>query len=147
MEVLLQRKFCCNESKARKRSNRYLSICDRTASVKPAELVPVLKSAYGIDGARGGLGSSLRGYMTSGNGIELLWTDATGEHEATLTWNKVASILLFLIRKGVIAKPFPLSLARAGMDAIQLCRTARSKRAREATHRKYLVFRRATRPA
>lgn len=94
MEVLLQRK----QGEETLKPLIYQFVTEQHP-VKPAELVPVLKSAYGIGGARGGLGSSLRGYMTSGNGIELLWTDATGEHEATLTWNKVASILLILIRR------------------------------------------------
>ncbi|MDU4697602.1 MAG: hypothetical protein E6Y08_17480, partial [Paenibacillus sp.] len=78
--------------------------------VKPADLVPVLKNAYGIGGARGELGFGLQGYMTNSKGIELLWTDANGEHETTLTWNKVASTLLTLIREGRYSEnlpPFP----------------------------------------
>lgn len=78
--------------------------------VKPADLAPVLKTAYGIGGARGDLGFGLHGYMTSGKGIELMWTDGNGPHEATLTWNKMASVLLTLIREGRYSDnlpPFP----------------------------------------
>ncbi|TYA15559.1 helicase [Paenibacillus faecis] len=48
--------------------------------------------------------------MTSGKGMELMWTDANGQHEVTLTWNKVASVLLTLIREGRYSEnlpPFP----------------------------------------
>lgn len=102
LEVLLQRKQ--GEDTLKPRIYQFVT---EHHPVKSADLVPVLKSAYGIGGARGELGSGLQGYMTNSKGIELLWTDATGEHETTLTWNKVASILLTLIREGRYSKSLP----------------------------------------
>ncbi|MDF2923885.1 MAG: hypothetical protein K0R57_2799 [Paenibacillaceae bacterium] len=68
--------------------------------VKAAELVPVLKNAYGIGGTWSDLGNGLKRYMTTGKGIELGWIDASGKQEAALTWNKVAAMVLRLIREG-----------------------------------------------
>lgn len=105
LEVLLQRSQ--GEETIKPRIYQFVT---EHHPVKPADLVPVLKNAFGIGGARGELGLGLHGYMTSGKGIELLWTDADGEHEATLTWNKVASTILALIREGRYSEnlpPFP----------------------------------------
>ncbi|GIQ68363.1 helicase [Xylanibacillus composti] len=102
LEILLQR----NQGEATIKSRIYQFVTEHHPA-KPADLVPVLKNVYGIGGARGGLGEGLQGYMTSGKGIELLWTDANGEHEVTLTWNRVASILLTLVREGRYSERFP----------------------------------------
>lgn len=102
LEVLLQRNQ--DEETFKPRIYRFVT---EHHPVKPADLVPVLKNLYGTGGARGELGFGLQGYMTSGKGIELSWTDVTGDHEATLTWNKVASILLTLIQEGRYSESLP----------------------------------------
>ena len=68
--------------------------------VKAADLVPVLKNAYGIGGAWSDLGNGLKRYMSTGKGIELGWIDANGQQEAAMTWNKVAAMVLRLIQEG-----------------------------------------------
>lgn len=102
LEVLLQRKQ--GEETLKPRIYQFVT---EHYPIKPGDLVPVLKNAYGIGGARGELGFGLQGYMTNSKGIELLWMDANGEHETTLTWNKVASTLLTLIREGRYSESLP----------------------------------------
>ncbi|MBG9795491.1 hypothetical protein ABD76_24750 [Paenibacillus dendritiformis] len=78
--------------------------------VKPAKLAALLKSLYGVGGARGEFGSGLRGFDYNGKGIELQWTDVDGEHQAVFSWNKVAAKILQLIRDGRYDEsfaPFP----------------------------------------
>lgn len=68
--------------------------------VKAANLSTVLKSLYGIGGARGEFGNGLRGYDHDSKGMRLEWIDADGSHEAAFTWNKVAATTLRLIQEG-----------------------------------------------
>ncbi|QUL53364.1 N-6 DNA methylase [Paenibacillus tritici] len=67
---------------------------------KAHDLIPMLKNRYGTGGARGDFGNGLTGYTHSGKGIELLWSDSAGAHEALINWRTIATTLLQLIQNG-----------------------------------------------
>lgn len=88
----------------------YQFVTEEPQPVKTAKLAALLKSLYGIGGARGEFGNGLRGFDYNGKGIELYWVDTDDELQSTFTWNKVATKILELIRDGRYDEnfaPFP----------------------------------------
>ncbi|PAE10182.1 hypothetical protein CHI02_21020 [Niallia circulans] len=67
--------MAATESRGENAQTAHLSICDQALSSKTYQTCTCAKNPYGI-------------------GIKLLMTDANSKHETTLTWNKVATILL-----------------------------------------------------
>ncbi|MNW42628.1 hypothetical protein D3C74_198030 [compost metagenome] len=78
--------------------------------IKLTELISLLKSLYGISGARGDFENGLVGYGFDGKGVTVSWKDINGSHEEHFKWKKFSDILLQLIAEGRYdeqAAPFP----------------------------------------
>lgn len=78
--------------------------------VKSTELISLLKSLYGISGARGDFENGLIGYGFDGKGVTVSWKDINGSHEEHFKWKKFSDTLLQLIAEGRYdehAAPFP----------------------------------------
>lgn len=105
-DYMLEQLLCSNRGGTIIKQRVYEFITEHS-SIKPAALVPLLRTLYGISGAWGSLDNDLKGYMTSGRGIELEWRRAEGPHRETVTWNKVAATILQLIQNGRYDARFP----------------------------------------
>ncbi|MFB5678100.1 hypothetical protein ACE3NQ_22465 [Paenibacillus terreus] len=99
--------FLQSSKSGSKTKERVYSFVTEHQPVKAANLVPVLKSLYGIGGARGEFGNGLHGYDHDSKGMRLEWSNADGSHETAFTWNKVAATILQLIREGRYDERFP----------------------------------------